>query len=311
MPPLHLYEQIRRNKRNSILLIISMIVLLVGIGYVFGSTYNDPWIGVGVAGAFSIFYALISYFAGDGIVLLSLQAKPIEKQDHPQLYNVVEEMAIASGLPMPEIYLIHSPASNAFATGRNPQKAAIGITTGLLEILNREELQAVVAHEMGHIKNYDTRFAILMAVIVGAVALLCDLFWHIRLRTRSSSSKNDNNQIQLILFVVAIVFSILAPIAAKIIQFSVSRKREYLADQTSAELTRNPEALARALEKIATDPDPLDLKNRGAQHLFIANPLKSHEALKEEKAGWFDTHPPLGTRIKILREMAHTFSPSA
>lgn len=311
--PAHLYDQISRNKRNSVFLIIGIVLLLTIVGFVFGASYGDPTIGLAMAAGFALLYAAIGYWAGDGIVLLSMGAKEIAKPDNPQLFNVVEEMSIAAGLPMPKVYLMQSAASNAFATGRSPDKAAIAVTTGLLENVNREELQAVVGHEMGHIKNFDTRFAILMAVMVGAIALLCDAFWRGMRVSRRSSSKGGG-QAQLIFFVIAIALAILAPIAAKLIQMAMSRSRELLADNTAAELTRNPGALASALEKIAADPDPLDLANRGTQHLFIVNPLKAASDAKRlragntadiAKAGWFDTHPPLVFRIHLLREMAH------
>lgn len=302
--PVHLYDQIRRNKRNSILLIIAVILLLTLVGYGFGFYYGDPVMGLAMATGFALLYTGISYLGGDGIVRMSLGARAISREDHPQLFNVVEEMSIASGLPVPKVYLIESAASNAFATGRSPRKASIAVTTGLLENVNREELQAVVGHEMGHIRNFDTRFAILMAVMVGAIALLCDAFWRGMRHSRRSSSKGGG-QAQLVFLVVALVLAILAPIAAKVIQLAMSRRRELLADNTAAELTRNPEALAKALEKIAADPDPLDIANRGTQHLFIINPLRAAKATSE-KTGWFDTHPPIPLRVRLLREMAHT-----
>ena len=291
---------------------ISITVLLALVGFFIGYSYGDPIVGLVLALGFALFYTAISMMAGDKIVLASMRAKEVTKQSHPQLFNVVEEMSIAAGLPMPKVYVIKSDASNAFATGRTPDKAAVAITTGLMEILNREELQAVMGHEMGHIKNFDTRFAILMAVMVGAIALICDAFWLMSRGMRRSSSKGGG-QAQLVILIVAIVLAILAPIAAKIIQMAMSRRRELLADNTAAILTRNPEALANALEKIAGDKDELDLANRGTQHLFIVNPLKiikDHKkginaAKSEEKSGWLDTHPPLALRIRLLREMAH------
>jgi heat shock protein HtpX len=311
--PVHLYDQIARNKRNSVLLMISAVLLLAVLGFVFGAYYDAPISGMLVAAGAAAIYLLISYYAGDKIVMLSMGAHEIEKRDNPQLFNVVEEMSIAAGLPIPRIYVIQSAASNAFATGMRPDKASISVTTGLLEILNREELQAVIGHEMGHIKNFDSRFSVLMAVMVGIVALLCDAFWRLNRSTRrSSSSEKGGGQVQLIIFIAAVVLAILAPIAARLIQFSVSRKRELLADNTGAELTRNPGALASALEKIVRDPDPLDLANRGTQHLFITNPLhikQDVQALNDpkssEKSGWFDTHPPIALRVRLLREMSH------
>ncbi|HEX5036033.1 MAG TPA: M48 family metallopeptidase [bacterium] len=310
-PPVHLYDQIARNKRNSVLLMTSAVLLLAVLGFVFGAYYEAPISGMLVASGAATIYLLISWYAGSSLVMLSMGAREIEKREYPQLFNIVEEMAIASGLPMPKIYVIQSNASNAFATGMRPDKAAISVTTGIMETLNREELQAVVAHEMGHIKNFDSRFSVLMAVLVGVVALMCDAFWRMARGSRkSSSSSKGGGQAQLIIFIAAIVLAILAPLAAKLIQFSMSRRRELLADNTSAELTRNPGALANALEKIVKDPDPLDIANRGTQHLFIANPLKTLKDVKalqekNEKSGWFDTHPPMALRVRLLREMSH------
>src|SRR3989338_2063607 len=306
--PVHLYDQIGRNKRNYILLMVSAVLLLAVLGYVFGAYYGSPLGGLLTASGFAVFYLLITYYAGSGIVMLSMGAKEIARPDNPQLFNVVEEMSIAAGLPMPKVYLVQSNASNAFATGMSPDKGALCVTTGILDILNREELQAVIGHEMGHIKNFDSRFAVLMAVMVGAIALMCDGFWRLMRGSRRSSSK-EGGQAQLIFFVIALVLAILAPIGAKLIQLSMSRKRELLADNTAAELTRNPEALARALEKIVADPDPLDIANRGTQHLFIINPLKAAKDVKSlqagkaidaEKSGWFDTHPPIALRVRLL-----------
>ena len=316
--PVHLYDQIRGNKRRSVFLMISAILLLGLIGLVFGAYYGAPVEGMVVASGAAMIYLLVSYAAGSRVVMISMGAKEIQKADNQQLSNVVEEMAIASGLPVPRIFLIESAASNAFAAGMRPEKAMVAVTTGLLENLNREELQAVIGHEMGHIKNFDTRFAILMAVMVGAIALLCDAFWRGMRHSRRSSSKGGG-QAQLIFFVIAVALAILAPIAAKLIQMGMSRRRELLADNTAAELTRNPGALASALEKIAADPDELDIANRGTQHLFILNPLKAARDLKamkggkavdREKTGWLDTHPPIALRVRLLKEMAHTASVS-
>jgi heat shock protein HtpX len=291
---------------------ISAFLLLTVLGFVFGATQDAPVSGVVVAVGAASVYLAVSYWAGSRLVMLSMGGREIQKKDNPVLFNVVEEMAIAAGLPMPRVFLIDTPASNAFAAGMSPDKAMIAVTTGLMENLNREELQAVIGHEMGHVKNFDSRFSILMAVMVGSIALLCDMFWRSMRHSRRSSSKNGG-QAQLIFFAVAIVLAILAPIVAKIIQFSMSRRRELLADNTGAELTRNPGALANALLKIAADPDELDIANRGTQHLFIINPLKAAKDVKlqaagkavdSEKAGWFDTHPPIALRVRLLREMA-------
>ncbi|MBI2500286.1 MAG: M48 family metallopeptidase [Deltaproteobacteria bacterium] len=307
----HLYDQISRNKRNTYFLILGVIALFVFVGYLIGRFfYGDPFFGVVPALLGSSVYSLFSLFVGDKVVLFMMGAKPAEPGANQQLMNVVEEMAIAAGLKPPKVFVIHSPASNAFATGRSPDKASIAITTGLMERLNREELQAVIGHEMGHVKNFDTRFAILMAVLVGAVAMICDMVMR-QMRFGGRRRGQGGGQLQIVMILLAVVLAILAPLVAKMIQFAMSRHRELLADNTAVELTRNPNALANALEKIATDPDELQLANRGTQHLFIVNPLRAASDVKKgidpklsEKSGWFDTHPPIGLRIRLLREMA-------
>lgn len=307
----HLYDQISRNKRNTYFLILGVIALFVFVGYLIGRFfYGDPFFGVVPALLGSLVYSLFSLFVGDKVVLFMMGAKPAEPGANQQLMNVVEEMAIAAGLKPPKVFVIHSPASNAFATGRSPDKASIAITTGLMERLNREELQAVIGHEMGHVKNFDTRFAILMAVLVGAVAMICDMVMR-QMRFGGRRRGQGGGQLQIVMILLAVVLAILAPLVAKMIQFAMSRHRELLADNTAVELTRNPNALANALEKIATDPDELQLANRGTQHLFIVNPLRAASDVKKgidpklsEKSGWFDTHPPIGLRIRLLREMA-------
>lgn len=306
--PVHLYEQIARNKRYSWLLIFLMTSLLVVVGYFIGSVWWNPLFGAVVALFVSMILASLSYFSGDKIVLELMGSQIADPIEHRTLHNVVEEMVIAAGLPKPNVYVIESKAANAFATGRDPQHASVAVTTGLLEILNREELQGVIGHETSHIRNYDTLYAILMAVMVGAIVILCDSLWR-SLRwggLRSSSRSKQDGGATAIIVVIALVLSILAPIFASVIQFAMSRKREYLADNGSAELTRNPLALADALEKIKGDPDPLDIANRGTQHLFIVNPLNTYSGTTEWAVGLFSTHPPIEDRIKILRELAHS-----
>lgn len=306
--PVHLYEQIARNRRYSWLLIFLMTSLLVVVGYFIGSVWWNPLFGAVVALFISMILASLSYFSGDKIVLELMGSQIADQIAYRTLHDVVEEMAIAAGLPKPNVYVIESKAANAFATGRDPQHASVAVTTGLLEILNREELQGVIGHEMSHVRNYDTLYAILMAVMVGAIVILCDSLWR-SLRwggLRSSSRSKQDGGATAIIVVIALVLSILAPIFASIIQFAMSRKREYLADSGSAELTRNPLALANALGKISGDPDPLDIANRGTQHLFIVNPLSTYSGTTEWVVGLFSTHPPIEDRIKILRELAHS-----
>lgn len=305
----HLYEQISKNKRSTFFLLTLITAIFVVVGYFLGATYGSQYIGIIFAFSVSLIMALISYFGGDSIVLTLMHAKEADSDTHPKLHNVVEEMSIASGLPMPKIYVIDSDASNAFATGRNPHHASVAVTTGLIENLNRNELQAVVGHEMAHIRNYDTLYAVLMGVMVGAIVILCDSFWRMMrwggIR-RLGRGRSGGAALGIIL-IIAIILAILAPIFAKIIQFAMSRRREYLADAGSAELTRNPEALASALEKIASDPDPLDIQNRGVQHLFIINPINTYSGSVNWVTNLFSTHPPIRERVRILREMAHSY----
>jgi len=231
----------------------------------------------------------------------------VTHDDEPQLFNVVEEMTIAAGLPSPPaVYVIEEPAPNAFATGRDPQHSSIAVTRGLMQLLDREELQGVVAHEMSHIRNYDIRFATLVGILVGMIALVADFFLRFSFFGgfgRRRGGGNSNDQAGAILMVIALVLAILAPLAAYGVQFAISRRREYLADASGVELTRNPLGLARALNDIAGDPQPLRHANRATAHLYIANPLKNKKT--KEVSGVFDTHPPIQKRIGILLEMAH------
>jgi len=302
-----MYEQIARNKRSSWALMILMVIILAGIGYVVGRVWLRSSVGafgfLGIFGIVTIIWSLVGYYSGDKMVLAVSGARQITHDDNPVLWDVVDEMRVAAGLPMPAVYIIEDGAPNAFATGRDPQHASVAVTRGLLDRLNREELQGVLAHEMSHVRNYDIRFATLIGILVGVIALVSDFF----LRStfffgsgRRSSNSNDSGS--AIFFVLAIVLAILAPIAAYLVQFAISRRREYLADASGVELTRNPMGLAGALEKIAADPDSLKTANRATAHLYIANPLRGKK--DKERAGLFDTHPPIQKRIAILRAMA-------
>ncbi len=308
-------ELIRRNKRNSLLLAILFSCFVISLGGLIGASvgmyqFGNQWRtgmfwGMIFAFGFTVFMLLFSYFAGAKTVLAISHARQIEKQDDPQLYNVVEEMSIAAGIPMPKIYVITDTAPNAFATGKDPQHSAIAITLGLREKLTRDELQGVIAHEISHIRNYDIRFAMLMAVLVGVVALLCDFFlrsiWYGGARrSRSSSSRDNSGAAGLILLLIAILLAIIAPLVAKLIELAVSRQREYLADACAVDLTRNPNALADALEKISKDKEILEVANRATQHLYIINPIKPFE---ERAKMMFQTHPPVKDRIARLRKM--------
>jgi heat shock protein HtpX len=306
-----MYEQIRRNRRASWLLMGFVVTLLAALGFVIGAAVVGGTNGglglLGVFGVVAIAWSILGYYSGDKMVLAVSGARRVTHEDEPQLFNVVEEMTIAAGLPgVPAVYVIEEAAPNAFATGRDPQHSSIAVTRGLMQMLDREELQGVIAHEMSHIRNYDIRFATLVGILVGMIALVADFFLRFSFfggfgRRRGGDSSND--QAGAILMVIAIVLAILAPLAAYSVQFAISRRREYLADASGVELTRNPLGLARALNDIAADPQPLRHANRATAHLFIANPLKSKKT--KEVSGVFDTHPPIQKRIAILLDMAH------
>ncbi|MDD4052430.1 MAG: M48 family metallopeptidase [candidate division Zixibacteria bacterium] len=306
-----MWELIKQNQRKSFVLFILMGGCLILLGYLIGSAYAPPdggIAGVVVALAIWMVLSLISYFGGDSIMLGVSGAKEITRDMHPQLYNVVEEMKIAGSLPtMPKIYIIDSPAPNAFATGRKPETAAIAVTAGLLARVNRDELQGVVAHEMSHILNRDVLYMTFAGVMLGAIAILSQVFlrgmWYSghsssRYRSRSSSGRGQG---QAIIMIVALVFAILAPIMARLLYFAISRKREYLADASAARLTRYPEGLASALEKISDSKDDLPSANAITAPLYIVNPLKNKGMKLSDLTS---THPPISLRIKILRGMA-------
>jgi heat shock protein HtpX len=313
-------DLIAANKRNSVLLVTAFILFTAVVAMVLGLAiigYISPdaiaelrWgrallIG-GIAATISFLISLLSYYQGAKLILGVSGARPLRKSEDPQLYNVIEEMAIAAGLPMPKIYLIDDSAPNAFATGRDPEHAVVAITTGLRDKLNRDELQGVMAHEMAHIRNYDIRLMLLLAVLIGTIVMLADFFWQIIYfsgghRRRDRDSKGGGNVLVAILFVLAIILAIVAPILAHIIQLAVSRQREYLADASAVELTRNPLGLASALRKIDSDPEVLEVANRGTAHLYIANPIKKFEA---RASSMFASHPPIKERVARLMALA-------
>ncbi len=299
-----MYEQIAKNKRLSYFLIVVMTAFLIVFGFAIGyAATGVGWFGIVIAVVIAVVMSLTSYFKGDKIALATSRARKVAHDDAPQLFNVVEEMAIASGNPMPDVYIIDDTAPNAFATGRNPEHSSIAVTQGLIDKMNREELQGVVAHEMSHVRNFDILFATLVGVMVGAIALMADFFLRFTFFGGGRRSSNDNNSgiFGLIILAVALVLAILAPIAARMVQLAISRKREFLADASAVELTRNPNGLASALQKIAGDPEELEVANRATAHLYIAQPIKK---FKKKSRGLFDTHPPIQERIDILRAMA-------
>ena len=309
MPRTTFYSEQAANRRYSLLLAFVVLLVLAGLGFAigYGVSGNLDTAYVVVLGA--VFLSLLltagSYFSGDSLVLSVSHAREVTAQQAPQLFNVVQEMAVAANVPMPRVYIIDDTAPNAFATGRDPKHASIAITTGLLQKLDREELQGVIGHEMSHVRNYDIRFTLLVAVLVGSIALLADVFLRFTFfgggpRRGGDREGGGGGGIQIVLFVVAIVLAILAPIFARLVQLAVSRQREYLADASSVELTRNPAGLERALGKIASDKEVLEVANRATQHLYIVNPIKKFESRAQ---GLFSTHPPIADRINRLRQL--------
>jgi heat shock protein HtpX len=299
---------IARNKRNSLLLIFLFMLFFAGMALLIGSAWAGPRLGVVVAiaaGVVAFFLTLASYYGGASTVLSMSHARPIAHDEDPMLYNIVEEVAIAAGLPTPKVYLIDDTAPNAFATGRDPKHAIIAVTTGLRQKLNRDELQGVIAHEMSHVRNYDIRYAMLMAVMVGVLVMLCDMFlrslwWGGRGRRRET--RQGGGGLQIILLVLAAVLAIIAPILAGIIQMAMSRQREYLADASGVALTRNPRGLASALAKISDDPEVLEVANRATAHLYIVHPIKKFE---DRSGSVFDSHPPIKDRIQRILSIAY------
>ncbi len=307
-----MWEQIRANKIKSVWVIVGMGVLLLGFGYLIGELFFESGIaGIVLASIVWLIMNLVAFFQGDQVFLSVSKAKKLERSDHPKLFNTVEEMTIASGLPkMPDIYIIDEPAPNAFAMGRDPNKAAIAVTSGLLQRLNRDELQGVIAHEIGHIKNRDVLLMVISGITMGAIVLLAD-FALIYLILggagggRRSSSSGGGGQGQIIILIVGIAFIILAPIIARLLYFAMSRKREYLADASSALYTRYPEGLASALEKISSSTNVLKSANRVTAPMYIVNPLHK-PGLKASDLS--STHPPTSERIRILRSMGSSAS---
>jgi heat shock protein HtpX len=287
-----MYEQISSNKRRTVALLFVFILLLWGLAYVVSRATGNPGLFF-VIGIFSLMYSLFSYFAGAKMALAVNGAKEIQKSDDPRLWRTVENLAITDGLPMPKVYIMNDPAPNAFATGRKPEVSAVCATTGLLQIMSDTELEGVIAHELGHVKNYDMRVNTIAFALVGVISLIADMFWHI-----SFFGGNDDRDAPAWMQVLAIVAIILAPIAATLLQLAISRRREYLADATGALTTRYPDGLANALEKIEQTGSATRKQNTATAHMFFANPLKGKGI-----TNLFSTHPPIEARIKALKEM--------
>jgi heat shock protein HtpX len=297
---MNIYSQISANKRKTWVVMILFIAFITTILFVYGkaSGYGYAYAGIGLI--ISGIMVFSSYYYSDRMVLGMSKAKQIQKKDHPELYRTVENLCIGAGIPLPRIYIIDDSAPNAFATGRDPKHSVICVTTGTLDKLNKIELEGVIAHELSHIRNYDIRLMGIVTILVGLVALLADFF------TRSlwygNRHREENNNVQGIFLVIGVILAVLSPIIATLIQLAISRKREFLADASGSLLTRYPEGLASALEKISKDKEPLEVANNATAHLYISNPFKG-----KIQGSWFaklfNTHPPIEERIKILRSM--------
>jgi len=306
------YAQIAANRRASWVLMLVVTLLLVALAGSVGYALGYEWLGIPFALVLATLLGSGSYFAGDRLVLAASDAREIDRANPPdtvrQLMNVVEEMRLASGLPMPRVHVIPDTAPNAFATGRDPKHASLAVTAGLLEKLDREELQGVIAHEFSHVRNLDIRFMLLIGVMVGSIALIADWFLRIsfwgggfRGGRGGGRDRDGGGGILILVAILALVLSIVSPIIARLVMLAASRRREGLADVSAVELTRNPMGLAQALRKIADDPEVLEVANKATQHLYIVNPIKATE---ERSRSMWDTHPPIAERIQVLEQLA-------
>lgn len=286
-----MYSQIAANKRKTWLIMACFAVIIGGLGWIISNLYGQPYffyLALIVGGV----YALIQYFAAAKLALAMNGAKEVTKKEAPRLYRTVENLSIATGMPMPKVYVIDDPAPNAFATGRDPNHAVVAATTGLLDIMEDDELEAVMAHELGHVKNYDIRVMMIVFGLVSAIGFIADIIFHMMWFRSDDESPNP------LFIALAVVAAIIAPLVATLVQLAVSRRREYLADSTGALTTRYPEGLARALEKIRDHGSTMRRQNTATAHLFFASPLKG-----KSLARLFSTHPPVEDRIARLRKM--------
>lgn len=290
-----LYNQADKNTRLTWLYITGFLIFVIGVGYVFAGAIGNSNILYGAV-IFSIIMSLGSYWWSDKIVLAISGAKELNHDNNREIYHLVENLCITAGLPMPKIYLIEDSALNAFATGRDPKHGVICLTSGIIQKLEKTELEGVIAHELSHIGNRDILLSTVVVILVGFITLLADWFRHWAFWGGKSRDNDGGGQLRLILIIAAVVLSILAPIAAVLMQLAISRKREFLADASGALLTRYPDGLARALEKISADPEKLEAANRATAHLYIANPFKGKKLTK-----FFLTHPPIEERVRALR----------
>lgn len=298
---MNIYSQISANKAKTWLIIVLFIVFVTTLIFIYGkaSGYGLFYAGIGLI--ISGIIGFSSYYYSDKMILGMSGAKQIQKKDNPQLFRIVENLCIGAGIQMPKIYTVGDSAINAFATGRDPKHSVVCVTTGILDRLNKVELEGVIAHELSHVRNYDIRLMSIVVILVGIVALLADFFMRSLWYGGNRRDRGSSNAQSIFLF-IGIILAVLSPVIATLIQLAVSRKREFLADASGALLTRYPEGLASALEKIAKDKETLEAANNATAHLYISNPFKSKTA-----GHWFtnlfNTHPPIEERIKILRSM--------
>jgi len=298
---LNVYEQVDANKQKSLLIIFLFILFIVGISYIFAIVLDFGLSFVGLALVFSGVMSFASYYFSDRIILTLSGARPANKRKDFDFFTVTENLVRVARIPMPKLYVIEDSAMNAFATGRDPQHAVVVATTGLLSRLDRSEIEGVVAHELSHVKNYDIRVMSIVTILVGLVTLLAD--WFLRM-SFYGSRKSDREGGGGFIVIIGLVLALLSPIIANLIKLAISRRREFLADASGVALTRFPEGLARALEKLSRDREPLEAANKATAHLYITNPLKNHKDSVSWFANLFNTHPPLEERIKALRQMA-------
>lgn len=297
----NLYTQSESNVRKTWLYLTFFFVLIISVGWVI-SYFLESQIILFIAVITAILLNFFSYWYSDRIVLSMSGAKPLKKEENLELYRIVENLCITAGLPMPRIYILEEEQPNAFATGRDPKHAVVAVTRGLLERLDRSEIEGVVAHELAHIGNKDTLISTIVVVLVGMIVIMTDFFFRISFYGGRSNSRNNGGVVRMVMIAVALLLAVLAPLLAQMMKMAISRKREFLADSSGALLTRYPEGLASALEKISQDYTPIKRANDATSHLYIVNPLKG----KEQKS-WlhklFMTHPPIEERIKVLRGM--------
>jgi heat shock protein HtpX len=298
------YQLIRANKQKSLFIMVTFIIFIVAVAYFMALGFGFGLDFVGIALIISGLISFASYWFSDKIILTMSNAKKATKNEFFDYYTVTENLTMSQRMPMPKLYVIEDDAINAFATGRDPKRGVVCATTGLLKRLDRSEIEGVVAHELSHIQNYDIRLMSIVTILIGFVALLSD--WMLRMtffgRVNRNSENRSGGQLQIILFVLGLILALLSPVVAKMIQLAISRRREFLADASASGMTKNPEGLARALEKISQDSAPLKVANKATAHLFISNPLANHS---KDSVSWFSklfmTHPPIQERVRALR----------